>query len=310
MSVCAMAEAMDGFFKTIFKRLKHCWIRSHSQRHKQTAAALAFYSLISLVPILITGIYIASWLVDEQTAKDSLLDETTSVAGSNVADYFAELLNKDIQSTGNDLSPIIGGIFLIFSATKMLAELRKCLSRIFDRCQITETAKTKVKTKIILTIMNRGVSVVLLLFLGIFIASLVVMQAILGFLLNATSVVLPYSWVTNMSAPIFSFITVTIMCSIAIRWLPQTPPTFRIALRGGAVSAILLGILKIALTLMLQYGDVGSYFGSAVTLVLVLFWIYFAMQAFLFGAEYAAGLMREQNALDKKESTSFCNTNT
>jgi len=142
--------------------------------------------------------------------------------------------------------------------------------------------------------MNRGVSIVLLLFLGIFIASLVVMQALLSFLVNATSVVLPSPWIANMSAPIFSFMAVTIMCSIAIRWLPQSPPTFRIALRGGAVSAILLAILKVGLTLMLQYGDVGSYFGSAVTLVLVLFWIYFAMQAFLFGAEYAAGLMREK----------------
>jgi len=285
-----MKEKVKEFFKNLFNRYKRCWKRSHSQRHKQTAAALAFYSLISLVPILITGISIAAWLVDEETAKESLLDETSTVAGSNVANYFAELLSKDIESTGSGLSPIIGGIFLLFSATKMLAELRKCLSRIFGPCEV----EVKVKAKVIQTIMNRGVSIVLLLFLGIFIASLVVMQALLSFLVNATSVVLPSPWIANMSAPIFSFMAVTIMCSIAIRWLPQSPPTFRIALRGGAVSAILLAILKVGLTLMLQYGDVGSYFGSAVTLVLVLFWIYFAMQAFLFGAEYAAGLMREK----------------
>ena len=142
--------------------------------------------------------------------------------------------------------------------------------------------------------MNRGVSLIILLSIGIFIASLVVMQALLAFIVNATSVVLPYSWVTNFSAPIFSFAVVTLMCALAIRWLPQSPPSFRIALRGGLVSASLLAILKVGLVLMLKYGDVGSYFGSAVTLVLVLFWIYFAMQAFLFGAEYAAGLVQEE----------------
>ena len=304
MPVCAMDIAIGSFFIRLYNRLKRCWKRSHSHRHQVTAAALAFYSLISLVPILISGITIAAWLVDEDTAKESLLDETSSVAGSNVAKYFAELLNKDIQSTGGGISPIIGGLFLIFSATKMLTELRKCLSRIFGTSEKLKQirAKSKVKAKVLQILMNRGVSIALLLFIGIFIASLVVMQALLGFIINATSVVLPSPWIASMSAPIFSFISVTMMCSIAIRWLPQNPPTFKIALQGGVVSALLLAILKFGLLLMLQYGDVGSYFGSAVTLVLVLFWIYFAMQAFLFGAEYSAGLVREQKANARKNN--------
>jgi len=289
-----MGKAIKEFFITIFKRLKRSWTRSHSHRHKLTAAALAFYSLISLVPILITGISIASWLVGKEEAKESLLDETNTVAGSKVADYFSELINKDIQASGSGISPIIGVVILLFSATKMLAELRLCLSRIFKSNDKTNPVKLKTKTKVLHTIMNRGVSLIILLSIGIFIASLVVMQALLAFIVDATSVVLPYSWVTNFSAPIFSFAVVTLMCALAIRWLPQSPPSFRIALRGGLVSASLLAILKVGLVLMLKYGDVGSYFGSAVTLVLVLFWIYFAMQAFLFGAEYAAGLVQEE----------------
>lgn len=301
MPVFGMGKAIKEFFTTIFNRLKRCWIRAHSQRHKLTAAALAFYSLISLVPILITGITIAAWLVDnEDTAKESLINETSTVAGSKVADYFSELINKDIQTSGSGLSPIIGGIILLFSATKMLSELRQCLSRIF-KSNDQPALPLKTKTKVLQTVMNRGVSLMILPSIGIFIASLVVMQAVFAFIVNATTFVLPFSWVANLSAPIFSFIMVTLMCSLALRWLPQSPPSFKIALRGGMVSAILLAILKVGLTLMLQYGDVGSSFGSAVTLVFVLFWIYFAMQAFLFGAEYAAGLVAEQKAAESKE---------
>ena len=299
MPVFAMGKAIKEFFTTVFKRLKRCWIRAHSQRHKLTAAALAFYSLVSLVPILITSITVATWLVDEDTAKESLLDETSTVAGSRVSDYFSELINRDIQSSGSSLSQIIGGIILLFSATKMLSELRQCLTRIFKSNDLP-AAPLKTKTKVLQTIINRGVTLMILPSIGIFIASLVVMQAVFAFISDATTFVLPSSWVANFSAPIFSFIVVTFMCSIALRWLPQNPPSFRIALRGGMVSAILLAVLKFGLTLMLKYGDVGSSFGSAVTLVFVLFWIYFAMQAFLFGAEYAAGLVKEQKTANSK----------
>ncbi len=303
MTTCAMAQTIDGIFKTVLKRLKHCLRRSSSHRHTVTAAALAFYSLISLVPILITGVSIAAWLVDEETAKASLLDGTSSVAGTNVSNYFAELLNKDIQWTGSGLSPIIGAVFLIFSATMMLGELRSCLTRIFGPLEQPKTVvKNRARTMAIQRIVNRGVAVVLLLFIGLFIASLVVFQTVLGLMMSYTGDDILPPWLIGMVAPVFSFLAIAVLCSVAIRWLPKNPPTFKIALQGGAVSTILLAALKVGLSLVLKYADVGSYYGSSLTLVLVLFWIYFAMQAFLFGAEYAAGLTREEH-LETTKST-------
>lgn len=290
-----MAETMYEIFMKIAKRLKHCLKRSNSHRHTVTAAALAFYSLISLVPILITGLYIAAWLVDEETAKASLLDGTSSVAGTNVANYFAELLNKDIQWTGSGLSPLIGAVFLIFSATMMLGELRKCLTRIFAPVnQQTEIVKKRVRAVAMQRIANRGASMLLLIFIGIFIASLVLLQTVLGLMMSYTGNDILPSWLMAILAPGCSFVAIAILCSVALRWLPKNPPCFKIALQGGAVSAVLLAVLKVGLSLVLTYADVGSYYGSSLTLVLVLFWIYFAMQAFLFGAEYAAGVARER----------------
>ena len=79
-----------------------------------------------------------------------------------------------------------------------------------------------------------------------------------------------------------------------MRWLPARPPKFVEALVGGCASAALLVGLKVGLAQFLKHTDVGNFYGSALTLVLVLFWIYFAMQAFLYGSELAAELADER----------------
>ncbi len=90
--------------------------------------------------------------------------------------------------------------------------------------------------------------------------------------------------------------------AVAMRWLPARAPKFREALVGGVVSALLLVGLKIGLAQFLKHTDVGSFYGSALTLVLVLFWIYFAMQAFLYGSELAAELALERRMREPDDS--------
>ena len=96
-------------------------------------------------------------------------------------------------------------------------------------------------------------------------------------------------------SPVLSFAATVFLAAIAMRWLPARPPKFKEALVGGAASAILLVGLKVGLAQFLKHTQVGDFYGSALTLVLVLFWIYFAMQAFLYGSELAAELADERH---------------
>jgi len=97
-------------------------------------------------------------------------------------------------------------------------------------------------------------------------------------------------------SPVLSFAGLAFLAAVAMRWLPVRPPKFKEALIGGCASGLLLVGLKIGLAQFLRHTDVGSFYGSALTLVLVLFWIYFAMQTFLYGAELAAELARIRRA--------------
>lgn len=260
------------------------------RKHADEAAALAFYSLISLVPILLVGVSVASIFVNEETATRILLAEANKVAGSTVHGYFAQILKSDIHWVGSGVSPIVGGLLLFFAATKVIAELRKSLGKVFG------SPRRKGRKAALSGLTGRVMSLLMLLTLGVFIASAVVFETMLGVIVGSLN---DSPWLLRLAtavSPVISFAALAFLAAIAMRWLPVRPPKFKEALIGGSASGILLVGLKIGLAQFLKHTDVGSFYGSALTLVLVLFWIYFAMQAFLYGAELASELARTRRA--------------
>lgn len=262
-----------------------------SHKHADEAAALAFYSLISLVPILLVGIFIASVFVDKKTATDILLSETDMVAGANVGGYFAQILSSEIKLKSSAVSPLLGMLFLLFSATKVIAELRKSLGKVFG------ASRAKGRKAAMAGVVGRLAAVLMLCVLGIFIASAVVFETLAGVVIGGLSEISILVQLTTYLSPVISFCAITFLTAVAMRWLPARPPRFKEALIGGGVSALLLVALKLGLAQFLRHSNIGSFYGSAVTLVVVLFWIYFAMQVFLYGAELAAVLAGERRAL-------------
>jgi len=270
--------------KLWLSRLSRAALKWWRHQHADEAAALAFYSLISLVPILLVGISVASIFVDEETATRILLAETGRMAGSTVGGYFAQILKTDIHWVGSGVSPLIGGLFLFFAATKVIAELRKSLGKVFG------TPRRKGHKAAIAGLVGRLAAMCMLLLLGVFIASAVIFETMLEVMVSSLHDSPFLLRLATIVTPVFSFVAMVFLAAVAMRWLPARPPKFKEALVGGVVSAILLVVLKVGLAQFLKHTDIGSFYGSALTLVLVLFWIYFAMQAFLYGAELAAEL--------------------
>lgn len=264
-------------------------------KHADEAAALAFYSLISLVPILLVGVSIASIFVDEETAARILVTEADRVAGATVGRYFAQILKNDIHWVGSGISPIIGGLLLLFAATKVIAELRKSLGKVFGN------PIKKGRKAAIAGLIGRLAAMLMLLLLGVFIASAVIFETMMGVIVSSLNESPFLLRVATTVSPLLSFGAMVFLAAVAMRWLPARPPKFYEALIGGGVSALLLVGLKIGLAQFLKHTDVGSFYGSALTLVLVLFWIYFAMQAFLFGSELAAELALERRMREPAE---------
>lgn len=285
-----MKKLGHTYLPAFYPAAKKWW----KDRHADDAAALAFYSLISLVPLLLVSVFVASFVVKEEVAKQIIIEETNRVAGKSIAEYFASMLHSDVNWAGSGLSPIFAGLIILFSATKMLSELRKSLAKVFGK---KEEAKKK---KIYSSVISRLVSVSMLVSLGIIVVSAVAIETIIGILTKALPDASLWVSIASWLSPIASFAGVTLLAALTMRWLPEKRPKMSEALAGGIVSAILLILLKYGVTITITHTDIGSYYGSAFTLVMVLFWVYFTMQVFLYGAEYAAELARRKQ--NKTES--------
>ena len=277
-----------NFIKLWCTRLGKAAAKWWHHKHADEAAALAFYSLISLVPILLVGITIASVFVDQETATRILVAEADRVAGATVGGYFAQILKTEIHWVGSGISPLIGGLLLFFAATKVIAELRKSLGKVFG------ASIKKGRKAAIAGLLGRLAALLMLLVLGVFIASAVIFETIMGVIVSSVNDSPFFLKLAAAVSPVLSFCAMIVLAAVAMRWLPARPPKFKEALVGGFASAVLLVGLKIGLAQFLKHTDVGSFYGSALTLVLVLFWIYFAMQAFLYGSELAAELANER----------------
>lgn len=284
-----MKQKALHYLQCLLPAAKKWW----KDKHADDAAALAFYSLISLVPLLFVSIYLASMVVDEETAKRILISETDRVAGKSIGKYIATILHNDIKWTGSSLSPIIGGLLILFSATKMVSELRNSLGKVFGR--------SKKPKKVYAGVISRLVSISIVLTLGGVIVSAVAVETILNLLMKNLPDQSILLRIASGLTPITSIVGVIILATLTMRWLPERRPKLKEACAGGVICALLLVILKVAITQTLKHTDIGGYYGSAFTLVLVLFWVYFTMQVFLYGAEYAAELTRRQRLINEQK---------
>ncbi len=261
------------------------WKRNHANE----AAALAFYSLFSLIPILLIGLFVAAILVGKDTATSSLLEQTNNVTGFSTSDYLQQALSRDLQWIGSKYSPLIGGLILAFSATKVINELRRALSNIFGNPMYKKRSHEALSN-----LLGRFISLIIILSLGVVIASSVIGESILNAIreqLTDSTYLLRF---INYLSPLATFTAMTFLATIVMRWLPKRPPRLKEAIIGGVVCSLLIVALKYGLMIFLRHANISNMFGGALTLVLLLLWIYFAMQVILYSAEFSAILAKER----------------
>jgi len=259
------------------------------RNHANEAAALAFYSLFSLIPILLIGLFVAAILVGKDTATSSLLEQTNNVTGFSTSDYLHQALNRDLKWVGSKYSPLIGGLVLAFSATKVINELRRALSDIFGNPKYKKRSHAALSN-----LLGRFISLIIILSLGVVIASSVIGESILNAIREQLIDYTYLLWFINYLSPLATFTAMTFLATMIMRWLPKRPPRLKEAIIGGIVCSLLIVALKYGLMIFLRHANISNMFGGALTLVLLLLWIYFAMQVVLYSAEFSAILAKER----------------
>lgn len=234
-------------------------------------AALAFYTALSLSPLLIILLSIASFLGED--TQQQLVQQISGLVGPQAASVIDTVIqNVDARPKAGSISAVIGIAVLIFSATGVLASLQNSLNRIWN-------IEGKPGNGIWNWVRKRLLSFGMILAVGfILIVSLTVSTA-LNLFLAGTGML----WqAVNF---LISFGVFVLLFGLIFRYLPDANIAWKDVWVGAAMTAVLFAVGKFAIGQYLGYSSVGSAYGAAGSLLVLLVWVYYSSLILFFGAE-------------------------
>jgi membrane protein len=244
-------------------------------------AALAFYTIFSVAPILIIAVAIAGAVFGADTAQSEVLSQLRALTGDAGAAAIRELLASAHYSDKKGLAAAIGIVTLVVGATSVFGELQNALERIW---QTPPPAKSVgwwrfVRARVLSVGMVLGVGFLLLVSL-LASAALAAFGGWLGAFLPQLEVVLP---VLDL---VVSFGMTVLLFALIYRYVPRESIPWGDVWIGATVTALLFTIGKFLIGIYLGKSSFNSAYGAAGSLIVLLLWIYYSAQVFLLGAEF------------------------
>jgi len=263
---------LSGLFKNAFSE----WNRRDATR---MGASLAFYSVLSMAPLVVLVVGICALVFGGDRAEARLLDQFRQMVGNEGANTLQTVLKSAKQPTTGILANLIGLGTLLLGASGVLVELRSALNELWD---IRPPASNSgiwgmVRERFLSFGMVLGVGFLLLISLSVS-AVLSVIGAYFGQLGWAPPILLE---VVNF---LVSLAVITGMFASILRFVPDTRLPWRNILHGAMVTAALFTLGKTAIGIYLGKAAVGSAYGAAGSLVVLIVWIYYSAQIFYYGA--------------------------
>ena len=243
-------------------------------------AALAFYTLFSMAPLLLLVISIAGLAIGTDTARGLLSEQLTTLLGQKGAEAVEAVLAAADNRTQGIVAAVVSAVTLVIGATTVFAELRRDLDRIW------KVKKTQVRG-LFRIFWARLWSFGLVLTIGFLLMVSLALSALMTAFGSMLAQYLPGAPVIlRLLELAVSFLVVTGLFAMIYKILPSTRIAWKDVWVGAAVTSLLFWIGKYLIGLYLARSAVASPFGAAGTLVVVIVWVYYSAQIFFLGAEF------------------------
>lgn len=277
--------------RTLVRAIVAIGRRWHSERHTRSAAALAFYSLFSLVPILMLASSLAGFFIGRDRAEDTVGQAAEVLFDERSSNYLRQLLQAQPSLAFASVSSVIGILVILYIASKVVRELRLVLDGIFGQAEPSGR-----KEKFLGAMATRLIPMLLVLASGVVLTLSALIDSTWQIIITHVRDVLPVGHL--LLDPLHQVLSLTLtvlLFSLVMKWLPAKPPRWVPTLLGAGVTVLALALMKQAVQFYFSLSGVTTAYGAAVTLVVILLWIFFTVQAFFFGAEVAAHMDRKRS---------------
>jgi membrane protein len=274
----SMAERC--YHVTLMTALKELAREYWSNRPMELAAALSYYTLLSLAPLVLMAVAVAGLVFDRATVEGRMVTEMRLLVGAEGSEVVQTVLRHARDREKGALSVIIGTAVLLFGATTVFAQLQSSLNRIWKVDQGGQGSVLWVFVK------ERLLSLAMVLAIGfLLLVSLVVSAAVAAFGETALGGLTDAAGVLQGLNVLVSLIVITLLFATIFKVLPDVPVAWRDVWVGAVITALLFSVGKSLIGLYLGRTSIGSAYGAAGSLVVMTVWVFYASLIVFFGAE-------------------------
>lgn len=262
----------------------------------QKAAALAYYTVFSLPPMLMVVTFLAGLFTEPDVIREQFRSEITEVVGEAGSEQLAEIVDNARSRRTGAMGPILSAGVLLFGATGVLVQLQTALNEAWN---VTPDSR---RGGFAGFLMSRLLSFALLLALAFVLVVSLTATALIELLEAHVDSMLPGNLVSEgfqLAQSLTSFFMVTLLFAMIYKWLPDRPIAWQDVWFGAVLTGILMTAARTALGLYLGSGQIHSTYGAAGALVLILAWVYYSAIVFLFGAELTQCRVRLRNRAEQ-----------
>lgn len=245
------------------------------------AAAIAFYTVFSLAPILVISLGMASLVFSEEKAKEQIVQEIETLTGPEGAKVTRQVFqNTDIMRR-NPMAIVFGLIALLVGSTAVFADLQQSLNQIWQ----VKIKSQRSTWKTLVGVRMRSFGIVLAV--GFMLLVSMVFSALLnGFQNMISDQMQGVAWFWSLLNTLVSFGLITLLFAMIYKYLPDVKIAWRHVMVGAALTSVLYSIGKYLIGYYLGTVAIASSYGAAGSFVILLIWIYYSALICFFGAEF------------------------
>lgn len=242
------------------------------------SAALAYYALLSLAPVVVLIVLLCGLVFARNNAETYVLNQVSHLAGSEWVALVRSLIDNAQESQGSLLASLIALGALLFGSSSVFLELRESLNTIWEAPAVVLRVQEIVRRRIasFVTVLAFGILVLLSTVLDV---ALQVARQYFDRLIPASTAL-----IGEVATLALSFIAIAALFGLIFKFVPDVPIDWSDVAIGALVTAVLFEVGRSLLAFYFSRATVGSAFGAAGSLVAFVAWIYYCAQIFFFGA--------------------------
>jgi membrane protein len=265
----------------MFKETASEWVNDRAPR---LGASLAFYTLLSLAPLLVVIVAVAALVYGQEAARGQLVWQIQGLVGPDGARAIQGLVQGAYKPGTGVIATLLGFLTLAFGASSVVVELRDALNTIWH---VPLDRGNSGLSSIFLVVKERFYSFAMILGVGFLLLVSLVLNAWIAAMgkFFASALPIPES-LLHVTTFLISFLVITFLFAAIYKMLPEVRLQWSDVAVGASVTSLLFTIGKQLIGLYLGKTSFGSTYGAAGSLVIVLVWVYYSAQLFFLGAEF------------------------